>query len=77
LQGSGAFAGWNTQEKVLNTDVFIQVRPMDTFAVTDQAKILAFFRRAMEKARKVGQWDREDTSILQFYDESIILDTYL
>jgi hypothetical protein len=76
LQRDGAFAGWNTQEKVLNTDVFIQVWSVDTFTVADQAKILPLFRRAMEKARKVGQRNLEDTSILQFYNKSVILDMH-
>lgn len=47
LQGGCAFAGGNAQQEMFNADFLVQVWPVNTFAIPDEAKIPALFRCAV------------------------------
>jgi hypothetical protein len=46
-----AFAGRLATDQVFGADIFIQIRPMDSFSLSDQAPIGALRGCAMQQAR--------------------------
>ncbi len=72
LQRALAFLGWDPGQQMLDFDVFIQLRPMDTFAVAYQAPIPPFHRCPMYQPWEPGQGYADSSPIVQFHNQLLI-----
>ena len=61
-----------TCEKALDADVFIQIRPMNSLASTDQSPVLQLRGSGMRKPREPRKWSHDGSSVREIYGERII-----
>ncbi len=67
-----ALARSAAREQAFDTDIFIQIRPVNSLAPRDQSPVVPLGGFAMRKARKPRERSRDGPSVRQVYGERII-----
>jgi len=55
-----------------DTDIFVKIRPMNSFSSTDEAPVVSFLHIAVQKARKPRQRDSNRAAIIKIYSQAVI-----
>jgi hypothetical protein len=76
-EGTLCLAGRAAGKKASDTNVFVEIRPVDAFATPDQAPVPPLRRRAVGKTRVPGQGHAYGPAIDEIDDQSIFRDRHL
>jgi hypothetical protein len=77
LEGTLCLAGGASGWKASDTNVFVEVRPVDAFATTDQTPVRTLRGRPMSKAGVPRQRDANGAAVDEIDDQSIVCDGHL
>ena len=58
----------------LDADVLVEIRPVNTFTITDKPPVRSFFGRAVQQSRIPGQWRPNGATIAEFKFERVFRD---
>ena len=69
-----AFPGCPSKEDTLNAYVFVQVWPVDTLSLADEAPVVPLLGRAMEETWKPRQRNRYSAPVIEIYNQAVFCD---
>ena len=77
LQRALCFAGGAAGKKADYTDVFVQVRPMNSFAPSDEAPVATFARGAMRQSWIPSDGHTDGSTVHEVDDERVVGDRHV